>query len=103
MLDVRKVLIVRTFLSGVNWNARRPRLSVVAVFATPVPTTLEWRRIEALFRALGARVVAGEASCVRFELNGVVASFHRLHPAKEAKPYQVRDARAFLEQAGMKP
>ncbi|PKG96389.1 type II toxin-antitoxin system HicA family toxin [Pseudomonas sp. Choline-3u-10] len=30
-------------------------------------------------------------------------SSHRPHPEKEAKPYQVRDARAFLEQAGVKP
>ncbi len=81
----------------------KARKTLEAVFATPVPAALEWRRIEALFRALGARVVEGEGARVRFELNGVVASFHRPHPAKEAKPYQVRDARAFLEQAGVKP
>nr|WP_317891603.1 type II toxin-antitoxin system HicA family toxin [Pseudomonas sp. PDM13] len=40
---------------------------------------------------------------MRFELNGVIASFHRPHPKKEAKPYQVRDARLFLEQAGVTP
>ncbi len=40
---------------------------------------------------------------MRFELNGVVATFHRPHPHKEAKPYQVRDAHKFLEQAGVKP
>lgn len=48
-------------------------------------------------------LVEGSGSRVRFELNGVVATFHRPHPAKEAKPYQVRDARRFLEQAGIKP
>jgi hypothetical protein len=31
------------------------------------------------------------------------ATFHRPHPKKEAKPYQVRDARRFLEEAGIKP
>ena len=81
----------------------RNRKTLEAVFATPVPAALEWRHIEALFRALGARSVEGSGSRVRFELNGVVASFHRPHPAKEAKPYQVRDARAFLDQAGVKP
>ena len=40
---------------------------------------------------------------VRFELNNVVATFHRPHPQKEAKPYQVRDARRFLQQAGITP
>ncbi|ATE80298.1 type II toxin-antitoxin system HicA family toxin [Pseudomonas sp. FW305-67] len=40
---------------------------------------------------------------VRFELNGVVGTFHRPHPDKKAKSYQVRGARAFLEQAGVTP
>jgi len=64
---------------------------------------LEWHDIEALFLAVGARMVKGSGSRVRFELKGAVASFHRPHPEKEAKPYQVRDARRFLEQAGIKP
>ncbi|WP_081500547.1 type II toxin-antitoxin system HicA family toxin [Pseudomonas sp. GM80] len=51
----------------------------------------------------GAKAVEGNGSRVRFELSGVVATFHRPHPDKEAKPYQVRDARAFLEQAGVFP
>ena len=78
------------------------RKTLQAVFAIPVSAALEWRRIEALFRALGARTIEGSGSRVRFEMNGIVATFHRPHPAKEAKPYQVRDARTFLEQAGVK-
>jgi hypothetical protein len=62
---------------------------------------LEWRRIESLFINLGAKVIEGTGSRVRFELNGVIATFHRPHPHKEAKPYQVRDAKRFLEQAGI--
>jgi hypothetical protein len=54
-----------------------------------------------VFVALGAQVIEGNGSRVRFELNGVVASFHRPHPQKEAKPYQVKDAREFLAQAGI--
>jgi hypothetical protein len=50
----------------------------------------------------GARMIEGNGSRVRFELNGIVATFHRPPPAKEAKPYQVRDARTFLEQARVK-
>jgi hypothetical protein len=72
------------------------------VFSQPVPSTLEWRRIESLFVALGAKTIEGSGSRVRFVLNGVIATFHRPHPAKEAKPYQVRDARTFLENAGVK-
>ncbi|MBP8950682.1 MAG: type II toxin-antitoxin system HicA family toxin [Candidatus Promineofilum sp.] len=82
---------------------RQQRQTLNAIFSTPTPTTLEWRRIEALFIALGAVVIEGRGSRVRFELRGVVATFHRPHPQKEAKSYQVRDARRFLEQAGIQP
>jgi hypothetical protein len=56
-----------------------------------------------LFVALGAQTIEGNGSRVRFEFNGVVATFHRPHPHKEAKPYQVRDAKEFLTQIGVKP
>ncbi|WP_349292423.1 type II toxin-antitoxin system HicA family toxin, partial [Pseudomonas sp. MWU12-2319] len=55
--------------------------------------------MESLFGAVGAKTIEGNGSLVRFELNDAVGTFHRPHPDKEAKPYQVRDARAFLEQA----
>lgn len=81
----------------------RHRKTLDKVFQTPVPTLLAWRDVESLFVTLGAQVVEGRGSRVRFELNGVVATFHRPHPEKEAKPYQVRDARQFLEKAGIAP
>jgi predicted HicB family RNase H-like nuclease len=59
--------------------------------------------MESLFIALGAQTIEGSGSRVRFMLNDVVGTFHRPHPAKEAKPYQVADARRFLEQAGVTP
>ena len=73
------------------------------IFKKPVPAALEWRLIESLFRAVGASVIEGSGSRVRFELNGVIGTFHRPHPNKEAKPYQVRDARTFLEKVGVIP
>jgi hypothetical protein len=79
------------------------RGTLQAIFANPTPSNLAWRQIEALFVALGAQVIEGRGSRVRFELNGVVATFHRPHPHKEAKPYQARDARDFLIQAGIRP
>ena len=81
----------------------RHRKTLEAIFQVPPPSNLEWRRIEALFVSLGARVIEGRGSRVRFELNNVVATFHRPHPRKEAMSYQVRDARRFLEQAGITP
>ncbi|CAN2040006.1 Type II toxin-antitoxin system HicA family toxin [Candidatus Magnetomoraceae bacterium gMMP-15] len=73
------------------------------IFNKPLPKNLEWHRIESLFVSLGAKIIEGRGSRVRFELNGVIATFHRPHPKKEAKPYQVRDARKFLEKAGVTP
>lgn len=73
------------------------------IFFDPVTGSLEWRRIEALFVACGATTIEGNGSRVRFELNGVIATFHRPHPEKEAKRYQVRDAREFLSKAGVRP
>ncbi|WP_409315462.1 type II toxin-antitoxin system HicA family toxin [Pseudomonas putida] len=64
---------------------------------------MEWARVESLLVSLGARVIEGRGSRVRFELNGAVATFHRPHPDRHAKPYQPRDARQFIEQAGVLP
>ncbi|QJP11556.1 type II toxin-antitoxin system HicA family toxin [Pseudomonas multiresinivorans] len=83
-------------------NARQRR-TLELIYSLPVPASLEWLRIESLLIALGAQMIEGNGSRVRFELNGIVATFHRPHPAKEAKPYQVRDTRTLLEQAGIHP
>jgi len=79
------------------------RKTLAAIFTEPVSRSLEWRRIESLLLAVGCRLIEGNGSRVRFEKDGIVASFHRPHPAKEAKPYQVRDARRFLEELGVNP
>jgi len=79
------------------------RKTLTTIFTDPVPRTLEWRRIEALLIAIGCRVTEGNGSRARFEKDGVIATFHRPHPAKEAKPYQVHDARQFIENIGVKP
>ena len=74
-----------------------------AIFAKPTTGTLEWLRVEALLIAVGCLVIEGRGSRVRFVKGAAVATFHRPHPVKEAKPYQVEDARAFLELIGVKP
>ena len=81
----------------------KQRNMLQALFRNPVPNNFEFKKIESLLVALGAELIEGEGSRVRFVLNGVVATFHRPHPNKEAKPYQVRDVRNFLTQAGVKP
>lgn len=79
------------------------RKTLEAIFSKPTPKSLEWERMESLFVALGGVVIEGNGSRVRFELGGVIGTFHRPHPAKEAKPYQVRDAKLFLTEAGVTP
>ena len=75
---------------------RKQRKTLEAVFSESAPRNIEWRRIEALFIAVGCEVIEGSGSRVAFKRDGLRADFHRPHPGKEAKPYQVRAARDFL-------
>ena len=82
---------------------KKHQKTLEAIFSTQTPATLQWRRIEALFMALGATKKEGSGSIVTFKLKDEDALFHRPHPQKEAKRYHVRKAREFLEQAGITP
>lgn len=83
-------------------NSKHVR-TLAAVFADPVSRTIAWSDVEALLLAAGAVLVEGSGSRVKFRKGTLVAAFHRPHPAKEAKPYQVRDAREFLMKIGVTP
>ncbi|MER9236182.1 type II toxin-antitoxin system HicA family toxin [Mesorhizobium sp. M0622] len=74
-----------------------------AIFTDPVSGSIEWIAIETLLVAVGCQVIEGNGSRVRFVFNREVETFHRPHPSKEAKRYQVRDARQFLSRIGVKP
>ncbi len=71
------------------------------MFRVPTSGTLHWADIEALLIAVGCEVVEGRGSRVRFVKGQELESFHRPHPAKEAKKYQVEAARAFLTRLGV--
>ena len=62
------------------------QITLEAIFAQPAPGSLAWRKMDSLFVSLGAKVIEVRGSRVRFELNSVIATFHRPHPHKEAKP-----------------
>ena len=79
------------------------RRTLEEVWAEPLYGSLEWGRIESLFRALGCRVIEGAGSSVTFEHEGRRATFHRPHPAKEALRYRVKAAREFLPALGLTP
>ena len=79
----------------------RQRKTYETIFAEPVNGNIEWRKIEALFIALGAVQTERGGSAVSFVLNDVRADFHRPRPDKAALRYLVKDARNFLIQAGI--
>ena len=79
------------------------RKTLAAIFKEPVSGTIDWADIEGLLLAVGCTVVEGNGSRVRFSFAADLESFPRLHPAKEAKRYQVRAARDFLLRLGVKP
>lgn len=83
-------------------NSKQAR-TLKAIFTDPASASIEWAAIEGLLVAAGCRVIEGNGSRVRFERDGRIASFHRPHPAKEAKRYQVRDAREYLTKLGVTP
>ena len=79
----------------------KQRSTLAAIFRDPVSGTIEWAAVESLLVAVGCRIIEGSGSRVRFEKDGEMESFHRPHPSKEAKRYQVRAARAFLIRLGV--
>ncbi len=86
----------------VHMNSKQ-RKTLNAVFTDPVSPNIAWKDIESLLVAVGSEVIEGSGSRVRFNKEGTIATFHRPHPKKEAKPYQVKDARSFLIQIGIQP
>jgi hypothetical protein len=81
----------------------KQRRTLVGVFTDPVSGTIAWNDIENLLIAVGCQVIEGNGSRVRFNFKGEVESFHRPHPEKEAKRYQVRATRDFLTRIGVVP
>ncbi len=83
-------------------NSKHKR-TLAAIYTDPVPASIGWKDIESLFIAIEAELIEGRGSRVRFQKQSIIATFHRPHPQKEAKPYQVQDARTFLKQLGVEP
>jgi hypothetical protein len=85
----------------------RNRKTLEDVFSQPTKRNIKWSDIEDLLVSLGAKIKKGRGSRIRLEIQSEQGEFtltaHRPHPGKEAKEYQVKDARDFLENIGVKP
>ena len=81
----------------------RHRKTLAAIFARPTSASVVFADIESLIKALGGTIEEREGSRVRIELKGEQWRCHRPHPGKEAKRYQVEEARELLERTGVLP
>jgi hypothetical protein len=79
------------------------RKTLAAIFTKPTPGGIVFADIESLVKALGGQVMEREGSRVKIVLNGQEWRCHRPHPGKEARKYQVEEARELLDRAGVKP
>ena len=83
-------------------NAKHKKI-LQLVFTKPTLNTIAWKDIENLMASLGAILREGKGSAGVFILNNKIFPFHRPHPQKEAKRYQVEDLRKFLTEMGITP
>lgn len=81
----------------------KQRKTLAAIFAQPTSASLVFSDIEGLIKSLGGTVMERAGSRVKIELKGIQWRCHRPHPGKEAKRYQVEEARELLERAGVNP
>ncbi|MBI3156661.1 MAG: type II toxin-antitoxin system HicA family toxin [Burkholderiales bacterium] len=77
--------------------------TLAAIFAKPTASSVVFSDIESLVKALGGSVHEREGSRVKMVLGEHEWRCHRPHPGKEAKRYQVEEARELMERAGVRP
>lgn len=85
-----------------HMNAKH-RKTLRAIFAKPTSPSILFSDIEALIVALGGEVIEREGSRVKILLRDDQWRCHRPHPGKEARRYQVEEARELLERTGNTP
>ena len=83
-------------------NAKH-RKTLAALFASPIPRSLTCREVESLLRALLCERTEGDGSGVAYDRGGKSVTFHRPHPGKELKRYQIKEIRDFLADIGVRP
>jgi len=82
---------------------RKHAKTLAAIFAHPTSANIQWRDIEALFKALGAEIEEREGSRVAVILFNQVQVFHRPHPEPTTDKGAVASIRNWLESHGVDP
>lgn len=75
---------------------KKQRKVLEDIFHKPTKANIEWQNIEKMMISMGAKVREGKGSAGVFIFRGGIFPFHRPHPQKEAKRYQVESLRKFL-------
>lgn len=81
----------------------KQRKILAGIFSKPTLASIVFADIESLIKALGGSVLEREGSRVSIQLMGEEWRCHRPHPGKEAKRYQVEQARDLLDRVGVRP
>ena len=81
----------------------KQRKILAAIFFKPTLASIVFADIESLVKTLGGTVLEREGSRVSVQLMGEEWRCHRPHPGKEAKRYQVEQARDLLDRVGVRP
>lgn len=74
------------------------------IFQNPIPSDIKWQQVESLIKGLGGQTSERgktSGSRVGFELNGVVATFHKPHSGSDMNKGAVSSLREFLIKAGI--
>ena len=82
---------------------RKHQKTLEQIYARPVRGGIKWPQIEALFKALGAKINEREGSRVCVILFGEIQVFHRPHPSPDTDKGAVESIRKWLERNGVKP
>jgi len=77
------------------------RKTLKSILVSPVSATIRFADVESLLKALGAEVIEGKGSRVRFDLRGEQWHTHRPHPGNEAKRYQIEDLQELFQRLGI--
>lgn len=92
-----------TLCSHRRVNSKHKKTLAAIFVLRPTSPPILFSDIEPLIKALGGSFHEREGSRIKLVLDGHEWRCHRPHPGKEAKRYQVEEARELLERAGVKP